>query len=700
MSIQGGATVAVSGLTLAGGSTLANPVGAPFAGGAIANWGNLLMTDCTVTGNSGTDGGGVANYGTLTMIGSTVSHNSTELNSVGGGLFNQGTMTLINSTVANNFALYGGGGLYTSGSGTLTLVDCTVAGNTAEAGPGAGIDNDGTGTVTLDNTIVADSHGSPGGDIAGKVSGSNNLIDDAAASGGLTNGVNGNLVGVDPKLGAWETMAGPPRPWRCSPAAWPSVLASSKASPQISAASRSTRPVPTSALSSTRGRRPPCRSRDRRRVSSRSRRLSLSPRPTPRRQTRMALSRTPSTGTATAATSRRYRGRPRSRSHTVFGTAGSYTPSVIVFDQDHRNSSSAALASPVVVSALDDRHVWQRAHDRVQCDRHGLDRVPGIARRAAHQQHIAIHMDGLEFRQCRGDDAVPLVDTVIDPSSPSAQVTVSGEDRTLGSLFNVDNPFGGTSEQAAATIATAVALAVIGGAAIGTAGGTIATDFASFLTSTPGAGGEPVVGFLPNLIAQTNIFSAGIATGVTAGVISGAFAGGGTTAARSFAVGGSPALIVEQGTVTWSNSLLTTATDAPTIIVKGGKLIPENDWIAGNPFGSQPLIEVNARDVDIGRPGRHRRKRPDDLRLRAVCRRHGDRPGDRRAWEHLQSDHQQSHGPGRRHDHHALVSSSPTALPGQAVTLTATVTAAGSPPATARWNSSTTRPVPSWGPPR
>ena len=29
MSIQGGATVAVSGLTLAGGSTLANPVGTP-----------------------------------------------------------------------------------------------------------------------------------------------------------------------------------------------------------------------------------------------------------------------------------------------------------------------------------------------------------------------------------------------------------------------------------------------------------------------------------------------------------------------------------------------------------------------------------------------------------------------------------------------------------------------------------------------
>ena len=62
--------------------------------------------------------------------------------------------------------------------------------------------------MTLDNTIVADSHGSPGGDIAGKVSGSNNLIDDAAASGGLTNGVNGNLVGFDPKLGALGNNGG------------------------------------------------------------------------------------------------------------------------------------------------------------------------------------------------------------------------------------------------------------------------------------------------------------------------------------------------------------------------------------------------------------------------------------------------------------------------------------------------------------
>ena len=202
LSIEGGSNVVLIGLTLAHGSTLANPVG------GIANWGKLAMTDCTVTGNAGADGGGVANYGTLSMIESTVSHNSTELNSVGGGLFNDGTMTLINSTVANNFALYGGG-LFNDGSGTLTLDDCTIAGNTAQPGLGGGIDNAGTGTVTLENTIVAASHGSPGGDIAGTVSGSNNLIDDAATAGGLTNGASGNLVGVDPQLGALGYNGGP-----------------------------------------------------------------------------------------------------------------------------------------------------------------------------------------------------------------------------------------------------------------------------------------------------------------------------------------------------------------------------------------------------------------------------------------------------------------------------------------------------------
>jgi hypothetical protein len=71
-----------------------------------------------------------------------------------------------------------------------------------------------TSTATLNNTIVAKS--TSGGDILGTVSGSNNLIDDAASAGGLTGGANGNLVvgGDSPGSRPWLTTAGRPRPWR------------------------------------------------------------------------------------------------------------------------------------------------------------------------------------------------------------------------------------------------------------------------------------------------------------------------------------------------------------------------------------------------------------------------------------------------------------------------------------------------------
>ena len=48
-----------------------------------------------------------------------------------------------------------------------------------------------------------------GGDIYGRVSGSNNLIDDASTAGGFTNGVNGNIVGVSPLLASLGNYGGP-----------------------------------------------------------------------------------------------------------------------------------------------------------------------------------------------------------------------------------------------------------------------------------------------------------------------------------------------------------------------------------------------------------------------------------------------------------------------------------------------------------
>ena len=80
-------------------------------------------------------------------------------------------------------------------------INSTFAGNS-----GVAIFND--GTLTVSNSIVA-----PGGDCTNSegssVSGGHNLIEDATNSCGLTNGVNGNLVGVDPLLGLLANNGGP-----------------------------------------------------------------------------------------------------------------------------------------------------------------------------------------------------------------------------------------------------------------------------------------------------------------------------------------------------------------------------------------------------------------------------------------------------------------------------------------------------------
>ena len=52
--------------------------------------------------------------------------------------------------------------------------------------------------------------GNSGGDISfASVNGSNNLIDDPANTGGLSNGSSGNIVGVDPLLSAPGNFGGP-----------------------------------------------------------------------------------------------------------------------------------------------------------------------------------------------------------------------------------------------------------------------------------------------------------------------------------------------------------------------------------------------------------------------------------------------------------------------------------------------------------
>ena len=95
-------------------------------------------------------------------------------------------MSVFNSTVADNVVFGGSGGGLNVAGGSLTLVSTIVAENTYGTGAGA----------------VAD-------DIAGTVTGSYNLIG-TGGSGGLTNGVGHNQVGVaNPGLGSLASNGGP-----------------------------------------------------------------------------------------------------------------------------------------------------------------------------------------------------------------------------------------------------------------------------------------------------------------------------------------------------------------------------------------------------------------------------------------------------------------------------------------------------------
>ncbi len=138
--------------------------------GFIFNDGTLILSNSTVSGNTGCSG--ISNDGTLTLNNSTVSGNSAP-NGDAGGIYNRGTLTLSNSTVSGNSAPNGVGGILNGG--TLTLSNSTVSGNSAPNGvgggifdtdtPSLGISSEGFGILNLSNSIISGNSASIGGGI-------------------------------------------------------------------------------------------------------------------------------------------------------------------------------------------------------------------------------------------------------------------------------------------------------------------------------------------------------------------------------------------------------------------------------------------------------------------------------------------------------------------------------------------------------
>jgi len=172
--------------------------GSPGSGGAIAAAAQLILTNCTLTANHANGGRG----GSSDLTSGDSASNGGDAS--GGAIASSDSLYLNNTTISGNTAFGGLAGYVLPGQ--------APAANGASTGGGISI----TFTLThatlllLKNSIVSANHAASAfNDIAGVASSSsgNNLI---GIGGGLTNGVNGNHVGVnDPILGTLASNGGP-----------------------------------------------------------------------------------------------------------------------------------------------------------------------------------------------------------------------------------------------------------------------------------------------------------------------------------------------------------------------------------------------------------------------------------------------------------------------------------------------------------
>ncbi|WP_193200637.1 choice-of-anchor Q domain-containing protein [Nostoc sp. MG11] len=144
-------------------STISDNLGGKEAGGIYNSGGTATVTNSTISGNKSSDSGaGIYNSGIFSISDSTISSNQITIDNDGGGIYNSGSLTIDNSTISSNSA-EAGGGIYNQGK--LALSNSTITLNTAynyyQNGGAGGIQNSGSGTATVKNSIIAGNFDTP-----------------------------------------------------------------------------------------------------------------------------------------------------------------------------------------------------------------------------------------------------------------------------------------------------------------------------------------------------------------------------------------------------------------------------------------------------------------------------------------------------------------------------------------------------------
>lgn len=182
---------------------------------------NVQMKNTTIESNiSSTDSGGgvyfeifddMVSFQGLTIENSTINHNTSTGN--GGGIYIKNKATLKNVTIYRNRAdaTFGGGIFILNPVGNpVTMTNLTITENSGWNLNGSGIaayvaDDQ----LFLHNSIVWANSGSDFNDATKLHSTSSNNLLATNSNGGVTNGVNGNILGMDPKLGLFADNGGP-----------------------------------------------------------------------------------------------------------------------------------------------------------------------------------------------------------------------------------------------------------------------------------------------------------------------------------------------------------------------------------------------------------------------------------------------------------------------------------------------------------